>query len=230
MGPRAIQPEDLLGPLNSFERKFAPKELYICGETDLLAHGPRVSVVGSRKASQEGLHRTRLLCRVLVKRGVVIVSGLAEGIDRAAHETALETGGRTVGVLGTPLERFYPAANRDLQLRMMREQLVVSQFEAGARTQPWHFPQRNRLMALIADATIIVEADESSGTLSQGWESLRIGRPLFLLESVATNPALTWPREMMRYGANVLSRANLDELFEELPLRTNDGLIDALVF
>jgi DNA processing protein len=85
-------------------------------------------------------------------------------------------------------------------------------------------------MALIADATVIVEAGESSGTLSQGWESLRIGRPLFLLESVASNSTLTWPNEMMRYGAKVLSRTNLDELFEELPLRSNEELIDALVF
>lgn len=230
MGPRVVQPEDLLGPLNAFERKFAPKELFVCGATELLAHGPRVSVVGSRKASEEGLHRTQLLCRLLVERGVVIVSGLAEGIDRAAHETAFESKGRTVGVLGTPLERFYPAANRDLQIRMMREQLVVSQFEAGTRTQPWHFPQRNRLMALIADATIIVEAGESSGTLSQGWESLRIGRPLFLLESVASNPTLKWPADMMRYGALVLSRSNMDDLFEELPSRTNEELMDALVF
>jgi DNA processing protein len=230
MDARAFQPADLLGPLNAFEQKFAPKELYVCGAIGHLARGPRVSVVGSRKASQDGIARAQQLCRMLSKQDVTIVSGLAEGIDRAAHEAALESGGRTIGVLGTPLDRFYPASNRDLQLQMMREQLVVSQFAEGTKTAPWHFPLRNRLMALIADATVIVEAGESSGTLSQGWESLRIGRPLFLLESVASNSTLTWPNEMMRYGAKVLSRTNLDELFEELPLRSNEELIDALVF
>lgn len=209
--------EELLGPLNEVERKNAPRELFVAGDVELLRSGPRVSVVGSRKASPEALSRARSLTRALVKRGIVVVSGLAEGIDSAAHETALAENGRTVAVIGTPLDEFYPAKNRNLQERLMREQLVVSQFPPGYPSKRENFPRRNRTMALLSDATVIVEAGEKSGTLHQGWEALRLGRLLFLMESLVTNKALRWPSEMIRYGAQVLSRENLELVLEEMP-------------
>jgi DNA processing protein len=214
---REVTPEELLGPLNEVERKHAPARLFVVGDARLFAAGPRVSVVGSRAASPEGLARTRALVHELVKRGITVVSGLAEGVDTAAHETALADGGRTVAVIGTPLEQAYPAKNRALQTRLMHEQLVISQFPAGAAVQPKNFPIRNRTMALLTEATIIVEAGEKSGTLHQGWEALRLGRLLFLLDSVAKNPALSWPAEMLGYGAQVLSRENLDLVLDEMP-------------
>lgn len=227
---QVITPQDLLGPLNAFEQKFAPDKLFLAGDASIFKRGPRVSVVGSRKASDDGLTRTRQLCALLIGQGIHIVSGLAEGVDRVAHQTSIQSGGRTIGVLGTPLERCYPSVHRDLQLQMMREQVVISQFPEGMRTQPWHFPQRNRLMALLSDATVIVEAGDSSGTLSQGWEALRLGRPLYLMESVVVNRSLKWPEEMLRYGAQVLSRANLEDLFEHLPTRAHEEPSDALIF
>jgi len=99
----------------------------------------------------------------------------------------------------------------------MREQLVVSQFPSGQRVQPKNFPMRNRTMALLSDATVIIEAGEKSGTLHQGWEALRLGRLLFLLESVVENASLSWPSEMIRYGAQVLSRDNLELVLDEMP-------------
>ena len=99
----------------------------------------------------------------------------------------------------------------------MREQLVVSQFPPGYPSQKKNFPMRNRTMALITDATVIVEAGEKSGTLHQGWEALRLGRLLFLLESVAKDDRLSWPAEMIRYGAQVLSRENLELVLDEMP-------------
>ena len=99
----------------------------------------------------------------------------------------------------------------------MREELVISQFPSGSPVQPKNFPIRNRTMALISDATVIVEAGEKSGTLHQGWEALRLGRLLLLMESVATNSELSWPAEMIRYGAQVLSRDNLEVVLEEMP-------------
>lgn len=215
--PRTYTAEELLGALNDVEQKNAPEQLFVAGDVSILSHGPRVSVVGSRKASTEGLQRTRSLARALVKRGIVVVSGLAEGVDTAAHETALAEGGHTVAVIGTPLDKSYPAKNRALQERLSREQLIISQFPSGYPSQPKNFPIRNRTMALITDATVIVEAGEKSGTLHQGWEALRLGRLLFLMESVANDQSLSWPKEMIRYGAQVLSRENLEIVLEEMP-------------
>ena len=210
-------PQELLGDLNDIEQKNAPEELFAAGDIGLLRQGPRVSVVGSRKASPEACARTRFFCRALVEHNITVVSGLAEGIDAEAHSTAIREGGRTVGVLGTSLDEFYPKKNRELQERMMREQLVVSQFPVGYPSARKNFPMRNRTMALLCDATVIIEAGEKSGTLHQGWEALRLGRLLFLMESVATNSDLSWPKEMIRYGAQVLSRENLDHVLAEIP-------------
>ena len=214
---RESTPEDLLGPLNEVERKNAPARLFTAGDVSLLRRGPRVSVVGSRNATSDALRRTKVLARSLVERGMIVVSGLAVGIDSVAHETALEIGGHTVAVLGTSLDEFFPPQNRALQERLMRDELVVSQFPPGAPIQPKNFPMRNRTMALLSDATIIVEAAEKSGTVHQGWEALRLGRLLFILENLAAKPGLSWPTEMLRYGAQVLSRENLELALEEMP-------------
>jgi DNA processing protein len=105
---REWSPEDLIGPLNEVERKNAPERLFLAGDADLLRSGRRVSIVGSRKVSPEGASRTRGLVKVLVEREITVVSGLAEGVDTAAHETAMNEGGRTIAVLGTPLDKHYP--------------------------------------------------------------------------------------------------------------------------
>jgi len=216
-----MTPEDVLGPLNEVEQKNAPRALYLRGDASLLHQGPRVSVVGSRKASAEGLKRASFLVRALVSQKMVVVSGLAEGIDTAAHTTAMESGGRTIAVLGTPLDKAYPAVNRDLQEKIAAGHLLVSQFRPGTPVTPKNFPFRNRTMALLTDATVIVEAGEKSGTVHQGWEALRLGRLLFLMESVAHDSRLSWPKEMMEYGAQVLSRENLEDELAELPALTS---------
>ena len=224
-GSRAVDavcktPTEIFGSLTEVERKHAPSALYLAGDMSLLASAPRVSVVGSRQASPEGLRRSRSLAKALVDHGIVVVSGLAEGVDTAAHRGAIEAGGRTMAVLGTPLDQAYPKANAELQALIGREHLLVTQFAVGHPVQPKNFPLRNRTMALLTDATIIVEAGETSGTVHQGWEALRLGRLLFLLESVASDPQLSWPKEMIRYGAQVLSRESLAESLREIPVLT----------
>lgn len=221
-GPEAMRidhhsVEDLLGPLNEVEKKNAPSELFTVGDVSLLANGARVSIVGTRRASREGLRRAGRLARLLIERRIVVVSGLAEGIDTAAHRAAIDAGGRTIAILGTPLDTFYPAKNRSLQELIMREHLAVSQFPPGFSGGRKCFPMRNRTMALISEATVIVEAGEGSGTLHQGWEALRLGRPLFLMESVTKAPDLSWPAEMLGFGAEVLSDQTLEFFFETLP-------------
>ncbi|MDZ4797740.1 MAG: DNA-processing protein DprA [Bryobacteraceae bacterium] len=219
-------PEELLGLLNEVEKRRSPKTLYVAGDKSLFEIHPRVSVVGSRKASPDGLKRAAKISRLLVERGAVVVSGLAEGIDAAAHKAAIEAGGKTIGVIGTPLDRSYPKSNAVLQQLMMQEHAVVSQFPSGYPTMPKSFPIRNATMALIVSASVIVEAGESSGALSQGWEALRLGRMLFIMESVVNNQSLKWPKEMLGYGAQVLANDNFEAFIEALP--SGDLSLDAL--
>ena len=211
-----LDPVRVMGGLNEFERRHAPAQLYACGDVSLLEGTARVAVVGSRKASLPGRKRVARLVGALVERDVVIVSGLAAGIDTAAHEATLQRGGRTIAVLGTPLDESHPASNAPLQRRLMEEHLVVTQFPVGHPTLRSNFPRRNRTMALLCHASVIVEAGESSGTLSQGWEALRLNRPLFILKSVFENAELTWPEEMLKYGAQLLQ--NVEQILEALPL------------
>ncbi len=222
-----VTPADVLGPLNEVETKCAPERLYLLGDRELLRFGPRVSIVGSRKASQEGLQRARWLAGSLAQREVTVVSGLAAGIDTAAHEGTIAAGGHTIAVLGTPLDEYYPKENHLLQEEIARDHLLVSQFPSGYPSMAKNFPIRNRTMALLTDATVIVEAGEKSGTVHQGWEALRLGRLLFLLESLATDQDLSWPREMIAYGAQVLTRSNLDVVIENLPPAFTDDLVIA---
>lgn len=212
-----VRTEELFGALNSFESKHAPDRLYVAGDVSLLSEGKRVSIVGTRKPSPEGLARARALTRMLVEHGIIVVSGLAEGIDTVAHETAITAGGRTIAVLGTPLSQAYPTKNRDLLERIKAEHLAISQFAEGMPARRTNFPQRNRTMALISDATVIIEAGENSGTRHQGWEALRLGRMVFLMQSVAENPALTWPKEMIGYGAQVLRREDMPDILYDIP-------------
>lgn len=216
-----IRPAEVLGDLNEVETKHAPDQLYCVGDLDLLRSGRRVSVVGSRAVSPEGRTRAATLTLALVERNVTIVSGLAKGVDAVAHHSAIKAGGRTVAVLGNPVTTYYPAENRALQTQIASRHLLVSQFPEGYPSFSKNWPQRNRTMALLSDATIIVEAAEKSGTIHQGWEALRLGRPLFLLQSLLENIALTWPAELQKYGAQVLTRHNMSELLDNIPERVS---------
>lgn len=218
---RELSPQELLGSMNEIENKFAPTVFYACGHLEIMTEGGRVSIVGSRKASNEGLARAKRLAGMLAELGHVVVSGLAEGIDTAAHHGAIERGGKTIAVIGTPLDKFYPKKNTDLQKKIAEDHLLISQFPIGHPTLPQNFPMRNRVMALISDATVIVEASDSSGSLSQGWEALRLGRNLFIAKSILDNLSLTWPEKMLGYGACVLSEDTLDDFLQRLPQRSN---------
>lgn len=219
--------DHILGGLSSFESKNAPEELYLSGNARLLTENRRVAIVGSRKASAEGLARARSIARALVDEGIVVVSGLAEGIDTAAHEAAIEHGGKTIAVLGTPLSQAYPKSNACLLDLIRREHLAVSQFHEGHPPRRDNFPRRNRTMALLCDATIVVEASENSGTRHQGWEALRLGRVVYLLQNLVQNPDLTWPQEMLKYGAQVLRRDDLPSALQDIPSFTS-GVVSAV--
>jgi DNA processing protein len=143
-----------------------------------------VSVVGSRLASDKGLDHAAELSERLVGIGVTVVSGLAAGIDTAAHSAALKSGGRTVAVTGTGINRYYPAENRDLQDRISVEGLLMSQFWPDSSPNKSSFPMRNATMSAYGRATIIVEAGEKSGARIQARLAVAHGRPVILMDSV----------------------------------------------
>ncbi|MEU4529047.1 DNA-processing protein DprA [Micromonospora ureilytica] len=151
---------------------------------DLRVHDRAVAVVGSRKASDEGLRIARAVATTLAGRGVTVVSGLAAGIDTAAHSAALEAGGRTVAVLGTGIRRYYPSGNRRLQDHIAEVGLVISQFWPDAPPSRQSFPMRNAVMSGYAVATVVVEAGETSGARIQARLALQHGRPVVLTSQV----------------------------------------------
>lgn len=151
---------------------------------DLQVHDQAVAVVGSRKASEDGLRIARAVATTLACRGVTVVSGLAAGIDTAAHSAALKAGGRTVAVIGTGIRRHYPAANRRLQDHIADVGLVISQFWPDAPPSKQSFPMRNATMSGYAVATVVVEAGETSGARIQARLALQHGRPVVLTSQV----------------------------------------------
>jgi DNA processing protein len=180
--------------------------LYFQGRWELI-YTRSVAVVGTREPSDEGRARTRRLVRSLVTDGFTIISGLARGIDTVAHRTTMEAGGNTIAVLGTPLDTSYPSENAGLQQEIAAKHLVISQVPVeryGAqspRTNRFFFPERNKTMSALSEATIIIEAGETSGTLVQAREALKQGRQLFILNSAFENKRLTWPRRFEAQGA-----------------------------
>lgn len=199
--------------------------LYYVGSWDL-AWSPSVAVVGTRKPTAEGLARTRNLVKSLVRDDFTVVSGLASGIDTAAHETAIACGGRTIAVIGTPLSRSYPAENELLQRTIGKDYLVVSQVPVkryemqSFRGNRFFFPERNATMSALTDATVIVEAGETSGTLIQAKAALEQGRKLFVLES-CFGQGLRWPERLAAKGA--IRVKDYGEIAEQLAEAANEG-------
>ncbi|WP_223795894.1 DNA-processing protein DprA [Marinobacter sp. F4216] len=179
---------------------------YYQGWWDLIST-PSVAVVGARKVSENGIRRTRKLVNHLVNDGFTIASGLAEGVDTTAHETALAAGGKTFAVIGTPLTHIYPKKNQALQERLRKEFLIISQvpflrYETqDYRSNRAFFPERNITMSALTDATIIVEASDTSGTLYQARAAIDQGRKLFILDSCFRNTSITWPEKYLKKGA-----------------------------
>jgi DNA processing protein len=144
------------------------------------------------------MRRARKSAAQLANFDVVVTSGLAKGVDISAHRGAIESNGKTIAVIGTPLDKAYPAEHAETQQEIYQNHLLISQFQPGTRTFPSDFPKRNRLMAALTDASIIVEASDTSGTLHQASECVRLNRWLFIMKSVAENPALEWPQKFLK--------------------------------
>jgi DNA processing protein len=192
-----------------------PRSLYLrgAGEAELLGW-PAVAIVGARACSPYGSQVARLLGRDLAAAGLVVVSGLARGVDGEAHRGALEAGGVTVGVLGCGIDRDYPAAHAELARRICGRGLVVSEYEPGVEPAPWRFPARNRIIAGLCAATVIVEARERSGALITADFALEDGREVFAVPGEITGSLARGTNRLLRQGATPLtSPEDVLELF-----------------
>lgn len=193
-------------PARLYDATYPMELLYFQGLWELV-YSRSVAVVGTRKPSREGIARTRRLVKNLVDDGFTVVSGLAAGIDTVAHTAAIENGGRTIAVIGTPISEVYPKKNAELQKRIAKDYLLVSQIpvwrysQYGPRGNRFFFPERNITMSALSEATIIVEAGERSGTLVQAKAALEQGRKLFILDSCFRDSRLTWPEKFAERGA-----------------------------
>jgi len=186
-----------------------PRTLYLRGSAsaDVLEHAA-VAVVGARACSPYGSQVARMLGRELAAAGLVVVSGLARGVDGEAHRGALEAGGITVAVLGCGIDRDYPAAHAELARRISERGLVVSEYEPGVEPAPWRFPARNRIIAGLAAATVIVEARERSGALITADFALEDGREVFAVPGEITNSLATGTNRLLGQGATPLTSAD----------------------
>ena len=187
--------------------------LYYEGDWDLVSR-PSVAIVGARKASSDGIKRARKLAKLLVADGFVVTSGMAEGIDTAAPSAAIERGGKTIAVLGTPLSETYPKSNSHLHGELRQNHLVISQIPflhyskiSDYRLKRRFFPERNVTMSALSQATVIVEASDTSGTLHQARASIAQKRKLFILDSCFSR-GLKWPETMLKKGAIRVSEYN----------------------
>jgi DNA processing protein len=176
------------------------------GDVELLAR-PAVAIVGARACSPYGAHVARSLGRELARAGLVVVSGLARGVDGEAHRGALEAAGGTVAVLGCGIDRDYPASHRTLAVEIAGRGLVVSEYAPGVEPAPWRFPARNRIVAGLAAATVVVEAREASGALITADLALEEGREVFAVPGEITGALSRGTNALLRLGATPLTCA-----------------------
>jgi DNA processing protein len=181
-----------------------PPVLFLRGRWELL-HGPAVAIVGSRKATETGRRSAETMARILGAAGICVVSGLALGIDGAAHRGALAGGGPTVAVLGSGLDVGYPAAHRPLREKIARQGALLSEFLPGEEARKYHFPKRNRIIAALARAVIVVEAGARSGALITVDHALDLGREVLVTPGSVENPQAVGSNGLLRDGARPLT-------------------------
>ena len=193
-----------------------PPRLYLRGAPADLLDLPAVAIVGARSCSPYGAQVARELARELGAVGVVVVSGLARGVDGEAHRGALAAGGLTVAVLGCGIDRDYPRAHAQLAGRIAERGAVVSEYPPGVEPSPWRFPARNRIVAGLARATVVVEARERSGALITADFALELGREVFAVPGEITSALSAGTNDLIRQGATPLLAA--DDVLEALGL------------
>ncbi len=213
---RTLRPSEKDYPRGLGDLKAPPDPVYLVGPWN--HPGPCVAIVGARDATEDGIDVARALARVLSERGIAVVSGLARGIDAAAHQGALLAGGPSGAVLGTSVDEAYPREHASLQLDLARSLGLMSEIRPGASPSPGTFASRNRLLAAIADAVIVVQGRFGSGSLITAEEALRLGRPVGALPWDSREPLGEAPHAMIRAGKATLTR-NAEDVMDLLSAR-----------
>ncbi|MDR7076302.1 DNA processing protein [Neobacillus niacini] len=193
-----------------------PWVLFAKGNLSLLEKQPKLAVVGSRQATQYGKNAIRLMFPQLVEKGVIIVSGLAAGIDTLAHEYAMKNGGNTIAVIAGGLYHIYPKENNELAREMMKTQLVVSEYPPDTKPLRWHFPARNRIISGMSNGTFIIEAKRKSGSLITANYAVSEGREVFSLPGSIFNPYSMGTNDIIQQGAKLVMSS--EDILEELRL------------
>jgi DNA processing protein len=204
-----------------------PALLYVRG---VLPTGEAFAVVGARQASSAGRQLTRETCRELASRGIAIVSGLARGIDTAAHEGAIEGQGPTVAVLGCGIDRIYPPENHRLSLRILEQGAILSEYPPATPPLPGHFPGRNRIISGLSRGVLIVEAAEGSGSLITADFALEQGREVFAVPGAVFAPTSHGVNRLLKDGARLVTEARdiLEVLWPQSPSRSARRQEDAM--
>ena len=178
-------------------------------------HEQMIGVVGTRHATEPGRRFAYKLGGDLATAGLTVVSGMAEGIDSAAHKGALDRGGLTVAVWGTPLDTVYPPSNKELAKRIAEQGAIYSEYLPGMETSPSNFPERNRIISGMAEATVVIEAGRKSGALITAQCALDQGRELFAVPGSPSSDKAEGTNELIKAGAHLLT--SVDDLLAELP-------------
>lgn len=190
-----------------------PWVLYGKGKRELLGRNRKLAVVGSRKSTEYGKRAIESLFPGLIERGVLIVSGLAKGIDAIAHRTAIKYGGETIAVIAGGLNHIYPEENKELATYMMEEQLVISEYPPDTRPLKWHFPMRNRIISGLSRGTLVVEAHARSGSLITANFAVQEGREVFALPGNIFSENSAGTNELIQQGAKLVR--NCEDILEE---------------
>src|SRR5437588_2544776 len=181
-----------------------PSDLYAIGRSSALSK-PRVAIVGTRNCTGYGERATRTLTRALVRAGVTVVSGMARGIDAAAHRTAIEEGGNTVAVLGTGVDVPYPVGHRALHRTIAEKGLVLSENAPGMKAYQGAFPRRNRIIAALAPVTIVIEAGFRSGALNTASQALALNHTVAAVPGPIDSEQSRGSNQLLRDGATVIA-------------------------
>jgi len=215
-GPRSlIALGDPHYPVALLQTADPPLLLYAVGRIELLA-APSLGIVGSRNPTPQGAENARAFARSLSQAGLTIVSGLALGIDGAAHDGALDGAGSTIAVLGTGIDRVYPKRHLELAHRIARSGLLLSEYPLGSEPLAHHFPQRNRIIAGLSLGTLVVEAALQSGSLITARLASEAGREVFAIPGSIHSPQSRGCHALIRQGAKLVETAA--DVLEELRL------------
>ena len=206
----------------------APPVLFVLGHSVLL-NNRSVGIVGTRNASLNGKNMTRLLACALQKENFNVVSGMAKGIDRAAHEGALEgtsPQAGTIAVLGTPLDEIYPKENSDIYAKIKERGCLVSEFAFGTQLSPMNFPRRNRIISGLSEGVVVIEAQVRSGSLITAREALSQGREVMAVPGFPLEPRSSGPNALIKDGATLIEKAQ--DVIENLNQNQRFHLSDVL--